>query len=69
MSVRRQDWPGDMTVRPLTKQEIDDTIHRLVTDLIAPSRDETAREDQSLRPCWITADELVRRISRYLSYN
>jgi hypothetical protein len=72
MSVKSYDRPGQLTMRPLTKREIDERIHRLVTEVIAwgdHEHDDDATAAGALRPRWIAASELVQRMSRFLSHN
>lgn len=56
-------------LRPLTKQEIDRKVEAVVAEvtLIDPEIDDT--EGDALRPRWITAAELVRRMRRFIVYN
>ncbi len=57
-------------LRPLTKEEIDRKVEAVVAEvtLIDSEIDDPASSD-ALRPRWITAGELVRRMQRFIVYN
>ncbi len=57
-------------LRPLTKQEIDRKVEAVVAEvtLINPEIDNPEGSD-TLRPRWISAGELVRRMRRFIVYN
>ncbi len=59
-------------LRPLFKQEIDRRIERVLHDVASPCATETERAggaDDPLRPRWIDASLLIRRMSGFLVYN
>jgi hypothetical protein len=58
---------AENVVRPLRKVEIDRRIETLVSDIAAPIAARDGREE--LRPRWISAEELVRRMRPFLVYN
>ena len=56
-------------VRPLTKHEIDRRIDQMLSEF-AESGDDSEREDgEALRPRWIAASELVRRMRPHIVLN
>jgi len=57
---------GVAAMRPLSRQEIDDRIHRLVDEVLA---DRAAPGGDSGEPRWIAAAELVRRMQPFVSSN
>jgi hypothetical protein len=66
MSVTRDDEPRQLTMRPLSKREIDDRIQRLISEVTAH---EGGTCGTTRQPRWIAAGELVRRMQRFLSHN
>ncbi len=59
-------------MRPLTKHEIDRRIGHLLTEVAGldkPDDGEESPESISLRPRWISSEELVRRMRPFLVYN
>jgi hypothetical protein len=57
--------------RPLTKQQIDRRIERLVSELLAVELGPQDPEDPSgrFRPRWICPAELIRRVRPFVSLN
>lgn len=57
-------------LRPLTKQEIDRKVEAVVAEVtvVDPEIDDATGAD-ALKPRWITAAELVRRMRRFIVYN
>jgi len=56
-------------MRPLTKQEIDRQIEGLLTEVAGNATEPYAAGADGPAPRWITAAELVRRMSRFIVYN
>ncbi|MHC4822084.1 MAG: hypothetical protein ACYTDX_10245 [Planctomycetota bacterium] len=57
-------------MRPLTKQEIDRRIAHLVDEVAeATLPSSEGNGDTATRPRWIAADDLVRRLQRFMVYN
>ena len=56
-------------MRPLTKQEIDRQIEGLLVEVAGNTTEPYAAGADRPAPRWITAAELVRRMSRFLVYN
>ncbi len=57
------------SMRPLTKQEIDRQIEGLLTEVAGNATEPNAAGADGPAPRWITAAELVRRMSRFIVYN
>jgi hypothetical protein len=55
--------------RPLTKYEIDQRIDALVQTLAVSPDEEQAEPVADLRPRWISAAELVRRVRPFIVLN
>lgn len=56
-------------MRPLTKHEIDRRMEQMLSEF-AESGDDSEREDgAALRPRWIAASELVRRMRPHIVLN
>jgi len=58
---------AEAPVRPLRQREIDRRIEMLVSDIAAPADGEDGEQD--LRPKWISAGELVRRMQPFVVHN
>jgi len=62
----------ERTLRVLTREELDDRIHRLA-GWIAEGSSESGGSgngsDDGLDPRWISAAELIRRVRPFLVYN
>jgi hypothetical protein len=56
---------AETAVRPLSKGEIDRRIETLVSDIVGVTED----GERDLRPRWISAAELVRRMRPFLVWN
>jgi len=63
---------AEQTLRVLTREELDERIHR-VAGWIAEGTADPAQSrngsDDELDPRWISAAELVRRVRPFLVYN
>ncbi len=55
--------------RPLTKDEIDQRIDGLIQTVTTVADDERPDTGAELRPRWITAAELVRRMQPFVVLN
>jgi len=53
----------EMILKPLTRQELDHRIQHLAGEIASP------RGEDSLEPRWITAEELVQRMKRFIVHN
>ena len=72
MALNGEDRVDCETMRRLTKHEIDRRIGCLVAELVAANESdegEALLEPGSLRPRWISPEELVRRMRPFLVYN
>ena len=72
METERHDRSGRSALRPLSKKEIDRGIERVVTEVADVDRtkaDACLLEQEILRPKWISAAELVRRMRPFLVLN
>lgn len=61
-----------LAIRPLSKQEIDRRIELLVSEVAAMTESGERREvdpDAAVRPRWISAGELVRRLRPFVVHN
>lgn len=63
------DRDGTKTIRPLTKQEIDERLHGLIAEVAGSVGGASEPNGSEQVPQWITPAELVRRMSRFLVYN
>jgi len=72
METERQDSSGRGALRPLSKKEIDRGIERVFTEVADVDNRNTAAdliEADVLRPKWISAAELLRRMRPFLVLN
>ena len=61
---------GHGSLRPLTKTELDRSMQRLADELVAPPHESGESEPApAMRPRWITAAELVRRVAPFTGRN
>jgi hypothetical protein len=72
MAVLGQTRTGRHPLRPLSKQEIDRRIEGVLSEVAAPNKrasDPEHREEDELRPIWISTAEFVRRMRAFLVSN
>jgi len=70
MRSETSDRPKGARLLPLTKQEIDRRIERVLADVAgAPSRPTGTEGAETLRPRPISAAELVRRVAPFIGRN
>jgi hypothetical protein len=60
---------GHRGLRPLTKSELDRSLQRVAEELALPPESPAEEAVPALRPRWIAAAELVRRVSRFTGRN
>jgi hypothetical protein len=63
MATDQKNRIEEMILRPLTRQELDQRIQHLAGEIASPGGEE------SLEPRWITSEELVRRMKRFIVHN
>jgi len=70
MAVDRDTGARRAPFEPLSKQEIDRRIERLLAEIASSEREpDDLAEDGRLAPRWIEPAELVRRVWPFLSRN
>ena len=70
MAVFRPNAQGSELLRPLTKQEIDRKVEAVVAEVtFIDSESDDPKVSNALKPRWITAAELVRRMRRFIVYD
>ena len=57
------------SLRPLTKTDIDRSMQRLADELALAPEEEEAEPVPPLRPRWISAAELIRRVAPFTGRN
>ena len=60
---------GHGSLRPLTKTELDRSMQRLADELAPPHESAQSEPAPAMRPRWITAAELVRRVAPFTGRN
>jgi hypothetical protein len=60
---------GHRTLRPLTKTELDRSMQRLADELALEPESSADEPVPALRPRWIAAAELVRRVAPFTGRN
>jgi len=72
MAVYREDRTECEPIQRLTKREIDRRIDALVTEVVAHALKDVEQDwigSEPLRPRWISAAELVRRMRPFMVNN
>jgi hypothetical protein len=60
---------AQVSVRPLTKEEIDRRIESLVAQVTGADAAGGGAGEDAVRPRWISPGELVRRLRPFIVYN
>ncbi len=67
MDIERR--AGQRTLRPLTKTDLDRSMQQVADELALDPEEGDDEQVPSLRPRWISAAELVRRVSPFTGRN
>ncbi len=63
-----RDCKREPTIRPLTREEIEDRLQRVVAEIGGWTADR-GEAGRKAAPRWITPAELVRKLRRFVVYN
>ena len=72
MAFDRDDSTRTASLKPLTRNDIDQQIQNVATEVASDAVVDLAAEaasDETLKPRWIRAADLVRRMRPYIVYN